>query len=80
MAQLRALSAGRTTLFVAHRLSTVMHCDQIVVMDRGRVAETGSHEELLRAGGMYAAMWDAQHRRAPAAAEAGGDEGDASGR
>ncbi len=51
---------GRTTIVIAHRLSTVVHADQIVVLDAGRVAERGSHAELLRRDGLYAAMWSRQ--------------------
>ena len=47
------LMKNRTTLVVAHRLSTIQNATRIVVLDRGRVAEVGSHEELLRKGGMY---------------------------
>ncbi|WP_240108060.1 ABC transporter ATP-binding protein [Streptomyces sp. MUM 203J] len=51
-----ALSAGRTTITIAHRLSTVRDADQIVVLDRGRVIERGTHAELLALGGRYAAL------------------------
>lgn len=57
---LEAIERGRTTIVIAHRLSTVVNADRIVVLDGGQVAEQGTHAELLRADGLYAAMWRAQ--------------------
>lgn len=53
---IRSVSAGRTCVFIAHRLSTVRECDLILLLDSGVIAERGTHEELLRLGGRYAAM------------------------
>ena len=56
------LTQGRTTLVIAHRLSTVMNADRIIVLSEGRIAEQGSHEELLSQGGMYKRLYDLQFR------------------
>ncbi len=56
------LAKGKTVLMIAHRLSTVVGADRIVVLDKGRVAESGTHEELVGAGGVYARMWDDYQR------------------
>jgi ABC-type multidrug transport system fused ATPase/permease subunit len=50
---LEALLAGRTSVVIAHRLSTIRHADRILVLSGGRIAEEGSHEELLRRKGLY---------------------------
>jgi ATP-binding cassette, subfamily B, heavy metal transporter len=60
--ELEGISRSRTTLVIAHRLSTVVHADQILVMDHGRIVERGTHAELLARRGAYAAMWDIQSR------------------
>jgi ABC-type transport system involved in Fe-S cluster assembly fused permease/ATPase subunit len=59
-AELDRIARGRTTLVIAHRLSTVMDADQILVLDAGRVAERGTHRELLEKNGAYAQMWALQ--------------------
>ena len=57
---LEEASRGRTTLSVAHRLSTVRNADEIIVLDAGRVIERGTHVELLSQNGVYADMWERQ--------------------
>jgi ATP-binding cassette, subfamily B, heavy metal transporter len=69
-AELDRIQVGRTTLVIAHRLSTVMGADQIVVMDQGRIVERGTHDELLAAGGHYARMWHLQQQERPEEAPA----------
>ncbi|MFC3726285.1 ABCB family ABC transporter ATP-binding protein/permease [Neoaquamicrobium sediminum] len=59
-AALDLVSRGRTTLVIAHRLSTVISADEIIVLQDGRIAERGRHAELLAARGLYASMWDRQ--------------------
>ena len=62
--ELDQIARGRTTLVIAHRLSTVVHAEQIIVMDHGRIVERGTHAELLEAGGAFAQMWALQQRAA----------------
>jgi ABC-type multidrug transport system fused ATPase/permease subunit len=57
---MKRLSAGRTTLTIAHRFSTIQAADRILVLHRGRVREEGSHAELLRRAGIYARLWEVQ--------------------
>jgi ATP-binding cassette subfamily B protein len=61
---LERVSRSRTTLIIAHRLSTVVGADEILVLDRGAVAERGTHQALLAKGGLYANMWRHQHEAA----------------
>src|SRR5215470_4204640 len=59
-ASLGDLMAGKTVIAIAHRLSTIARMDRLVVLDRGHIVEQGTHAELLRAGGHYAALWQRQ--------------------
>ena len=61
-AALEKILVGRTTLIIAHRLSTVQRADRLVVLDRGRIVEEGTHAELLRNGGIYARLFQMQWR------------------
>jgi ATP-binding cassette, subfamily B, heavy metal transporter len=60
------VSRGRTTLVIAHRLSTVVNADEIIVLDKGLIAERGTHRQLLKQKGIYAAMWNRQREVAEA--------------
>jgi len=63
---LKTALTGRTSIVIAHRLSTVRDADQILVVDQGRIREQGTHEELLAAGGLYAELYRTQFARQPA--------------
>lgn len=60
---LKRVMAGRTSIVIAHRLSTILAADLILVMDRGAIVERGTHEELLREGGLYAQLYETQFKR-----------------
>jgi len=65
MKALDKATAGRTSIVIAHRLSTVVNCDEIFVLDQGRVAESGTHIELLsKPGSLYSKLWNSQHEAA----------------
>nr|WP_145547203.1 ABC transporter ATP-binding protein/permease [Variovorax boronicumulans] len=69
-AELQSVARGRTTLVIAHRLSTVVDAHEILVMEAGRIAERGTHAQLLAAGGRYARMWALQQNEPAAAGNA----------
>ena len=57
---IQKISKNRTTVVIAHRLSTVRHADRIIVLDHGKVVEDGTHEALVELGGVYARLWGVQ--------------------
>ena len=54
------LMEGKTVIAIAHRLSTIAAMDRLIVMDKGRIVEQGSHQELIKSGGIYAQLWSRQ--------------------
>ena len=70
---LRTLTAGRTTFIVAHRLSTIQHADQIIVLHKGRIREQGTHQELLEQQGLYYKLWRLQFEEQSETAAVAGD-------
>ena len=76
---LRAMGQGRSVITIAHRLSTVVHADQIVVLEAGEVVERGTHDALLAAGGRYAGMWARQQSEQAEAEDDAEDGADAAG-
>jgi len=60
LGKLREFFHGRTSILIAHRISAVMHADQTIVIDKGRIVERGTHEELIAAGGIYDRIWRLQ--------------------
>jgi ATP-binding cassette subfamily B protein len=68
LAALSEISEGHTSLAIAHRLSTVVDADQILVLHQGEIVESGNHRELLLQGGRYTDLWQAQQERPPASA------------
>nr|BFF05440.1 hypothetical protein GCM10023233_04090 [Brevibacterium otitidis] len=55
---LSELAVGRTVIVIAHRLHTITNVDQLLVLDKGRIVESGTHAELNRAGGLYQSLWE----------------------
>jgi ATP-binding cassette, subfamily B, bacterial MsbA len=72
---LQTLVKGRTTIIIAHRLSTIQNADRIVVMDRGRVAEQGTHEQLMALGGLYRRLYETRELTSGPVSEKDGEAG-----
>ncbi|MBP3462008.1 MAG: cysteine ABC transporter ATP-binding protein, partial [Tyzzerella sp.] len=60
MCEIHALAKTKTVILISHRLANVVHSDNIFVMDKGNIAETGTHQELLKNKSVYAKLWNAQ--------------------
>ena len=77
LTRLKALRKDKTTLIIAHRISTIQHADHILVLEDGKAAEYGSHEELMALGGLYRSLWEKQQLEAQLAEEQPDPEGGA---
>ncbi|MDO4266362.1 MAG: ABC transporter ATP-binding protein/permease [Eubacteriales bacterium] len=75
MAVVERLAERRSVLLISHRLANVVHSSEICVLKKGRIAERGTHQELLRAGGVYAALYEEQHRLETYAEQAAAENG-----
>ena len=73
LSRLKALRRGKTTLIIAHRISTIQHADHILVLEDGRQAEYGTHAELLALGGLYRSLYDRQQLEKQLQEDAGDD-------
>lgn len=62
MQALSRATDGRTSICIAHRLSTVLDADEILVLENGKISDRGSHDELLSKGGLYAKLWNTQNK------------------